>query len=292
MGWVAVMGQGMSRQGGMKRPRLAKHMIISRESSTSAREALAGLHASTLRDFQVVNGEAVDGWDQLKSAGVAPLYNAGALPGTTLSTSGSERVAVSLIGGTVQVLGLGSAAAPSTATSPENAARANFFTDQVCQAIRFYRPERILMASITRLVRSTYFEGRVFEAMTDAGVEAVHLGRGLDMDFRTPVGKVIWKFMAAFAAMEHEEICRRTRAGREAKARRQEWVMTRAGIPLGFRVDSSGHVVVDEHAAAAVRGIVAMMGDPSTTDSRLAEFFQVQGISNGGPDSGGWTVTT
>lgn len=76
------------------------------------------------------------------------------------------------------------------------------------------------------------------------------------IDTATPMGRTIFAVLAGMAEQEREAITERTWHGRREKGTRGGYAC--GGLPIGYRVDGDGNLVVDQGEAAIVRKIFAL----------------------------------
>ena len=155
-----------------------------------------------------------------------------------------------------------------------NADGDNDFTSILVENVRSLRPQVLIAANISRLVRSDQEGGLLLKVLPDhvdeiwAGPQVMKLvGEGSEY------GRMMFSVLGAVASMERNWIVMRLMTGRIAAWRRGEWLYGRTTVPFGYRIDERRLVPVPE-LREQVRSMLLILGDdapPSLTIRRLAD---------------------
>lgn len=155
-----------------------------------------------------------------------------------------------------------------------NAEGDNDFTGVFIEDIKVTRPQILVAANISRLVRSDQEGGLLLKVLPDhvdeiwAGQAALKLvGEGSEY------GRMMFSVLGAVAAMERNWIVTRMMTGRVAAWRRGEWLFGKTTVPFGYRLDGK-RLVPDPELRDRVRDMLLVLGDdvaPSLTVRRLAD---------------------
>ena len=150
----------------------------------------------------------------------------------------------------------------------------NDFTSVLIDEVRSTRPQLVIAANISRLVRSDQEGGLLLKVLPDhvdevwAGPVVLKLvGEGSEY------GRMLFSVLGAVAAMERNWIVTRMMAGRIAAWRRGEWLFGETTTPFGYRLEDRRLVPVPE-LRDQVRQMLLLLGDdvaPSLTVRRLAD---------------------
>lgn len=152
-----------------------------------------------------------------------------------------------------------------------NAEGDNDFTGVLVEDVRSTRPQVLIAANISRLVRSSQEGGLLLKVLPDhvdevwAGPQVMRLvGEGSDY------GRMMFGVLGAVAAMERNWIVTRLMAGRVAAWRRSEWLFGRTTVPFGYRLDAERRLVpVPEERKKVREMLLALAEDASPAQTRL-----------------------
>ncbi|WP_182111677.1 recombinase family protein [Actinotalea sp. JY-7876] len=155
-----------------------------------------------------------------------------------------------------------------------NAAGDNDFTQVLLDEVRQARPQTLVAANVSRLVRSDQEGGLLLKVLPDH-VDQICAGP-LTMKLvgeNSEYGRMQFAVLGAMASMERNWIVTRLMTGRIAAGRRGEWLFGKTTVPFGYRLDGKRLVPVPE-LAGRVRQLLLVLGDdvsPALTVRRLAE---------------------
>jgi len=131
-----------------------------------------------------------------------------------------------------------------TSAAKRNIAGENDWTLLLTGVLEALQPKRVLVASISRLVRSFQDSGLVHHTVSrhvdevQAGHQVLRMkGPGSETD------QLQWSFFVMVAASERNLIVQRLTAGVVAKYRRGQWVKGHGAIPLGYCLDPDSKVL-------------------------------------------------
>ena len=210
-------------------PYRAKLLVICRESNEYNTVLMEGMVRQSLA--YIANRPSFKRADEL---GISVL-SVPELPDVTVIhlTKGRAKAVLFEIAGDFFLYSMSSAAR-------ENGAGDNDWTLLVTAVLRALRPEEVVVASISRLVRSFQHSG----LMLDAIAKNVDVVRAGDMRLRmsglgSEADQLTWGFMVMVASSERTLIVQRLTAGLVAKYRRGEWIKGLSAVPLGYRYDTS-----------------------------------------------------
>jgi DNA invertase Pin-like site-specific DNA recombinase len=240
-------------------------LLVARESSTSDLPLLENLLIQTVDHFH-----SLDGREEIRRAGVAPLARPSDFPGGRKIGKSATPTAVYWAKSTLVMLSQGSAAS-------SNERGENEFTNNLIDLIDEHKPEQIVVATLSRLIRSSLFEGRLLEAIQRNRVQRV-VSRELEIDFTSEIGLLLWKLFGAFAAMERNAIVMRLALGQIVRAEKGIWPWAPAALPLGWSLDADKKVALDADAASVVHSLVGWMGE-GITNSEIARRLAALGVS-------------
>lgn len=116
----------------------------------------------------------------------------------------------------------------------------NDFTQLLSEVVTRLRPERLVAANFSRIIRS-YDQGVKLQDAMFRAVDRVCAGSSV-FEFTGPhavTSKLMFGMFATIASMEREWIVARLMAGRIAKWRRGEWLPGRSAIPFGYRFNAA-----------------------------------------------------
>lgn len=125
----------------------------------------------------------------------------------------------------------------------------------------------ILILSLDRLGRSTKDLFTLSETIIEQGGVAIHeVKTGMDLDTQSPIGRLYFTMLAAFAAFEREQIVERVAAGiKAARAKGQVWGRghSKKRVTLGDKVMQL------RSRGLSLAEIAAATGIPRTTVHRI-----------------------
>jgi len=131
-----------------------------------------------------------------------------------------------------------------TSAAKQNAAGENDWTLLLTGVLAALQPKRVLVASISRLVRSFQHSGLVHHTVSkhvdevQAGHQVLRMrGPGSETD------QLQWSFFVMVAASERNLIVQRLIAGVVSKYRRGQWVKGQGAVPLGYYLDPESKVL-------------------------------------------------
>jgi len=238
-----------------------KWLIVVRESAMHDNLLMIGMIAQTLKRWVHLPGVADVlglGIDPIRN-GKATLLNGKPLQLSVFNTA-NNRAVLFEHEGVMYLYSMGSAASRNADFNDHS----NAFVELLCSVIETYRPENLIVATFSRLIRSTEFAGRL-QAAIKAHVNVLHYGSET-MQPNTEAGALVWGIMAIVAAMERDLITQRLFAGLCHKYSSGAWIFGPEAVPPGYVLDKgTGRVSVDPTKVAAVRSLLVLMADKSLT---------------------------
>lgn len=156
----------------------------------------------------------------------------------------------------------------------------NAFIKILVDVLSEFRPQRLRVATFSRLVRAPEFAGQLYAAVLN-NVEIVLVGI-VPIDLRTQQGKALWQVFGMVAAMERDLIVARLIAGMVAKYRRGEWVDGKLTVPPGYRLNpktSKVELTKDPAEILAVRELLLMLADTTLSKRQLIARAGALGLS-------------
>lgn len=251
-------------------PYRAKLLVICRESSEYDLVLMEGLVRQSLA--YISDRPSFKRADEL---GISVLA-VPTLPDVTviLLTKGRAKAVLFEIAGDFFLYSMSSAAR-------ENRAGDNDWTLLVTAVLRALRPEEVVVASISRLVRSFHHSGLMLDAITK-NVDVVRAGdtRLRMSGIGSETDQLMWGFMVMVASSERTLIVQRLTAGLVSKYRRGEWVKGLSAIPLGYRYEPSTKTLeLDESQFEALRLAWTLMCDPQVTNWQILQALGDLGVS-------------
>lgn len=151
----------------------------------------------------------------------------------------------------------------------------NDFTAILIDRIREIRPQVLVAANISRLVRSDQEGGLLLKVLPDH-VDEVWAGQ-LVMKLvgeGSEYGRMMFSVLGSVAAMERNWIVTRLMTGRVAAWRRGEWIYGKQAVPFGYRLDEDRRLVPIPEMRDKVRQMLLILGNdeaPSLIVRRLVD---------------------
>jgi hypothetical protein len=168
-----------------------------------------------------------------------------------------------------------------TSAARSNQAGDNDWTLLISAVLRALRPTELVVASISRLVRSFQHSGKMLDAIAK-NVDSVRAGEK-KLQFVGPNAdqdQIFWGLMVMVASSERTLIVQRLTAGLVSKYRRGEWIKGFAAVPLGYRFDEATKCLTpDESQFEALRVAWTMMCDPHASAWQITQALGEMGIS-------------
>lgn len=168
-----------------------------------------------------------------------------------------------------------------TSAAKSDAVGDNAWTQLAVGVLAALRPQRLVVASMSRLVRSFEHSAVMLQAVSrhvdevQAGPTTLRMrGEGSES------GQLMWALMAMVAASERQLIVQRLTAGMVAKYRRGEWLKGLGAVPLGYRLDpSSKALIVDPDQTSALHAAWTLLADRSVPSWAIVRRLGEMGIS-------------
>lgn len=213
--------------------------------------------------------------DRARELGVRPLTLDGATcEGATVIElrAGGTRAVLMRIDDTYFLYSMSSAA-------KVNRYGENDWTSILVDVIANLRPELLVTATPSRLVRSLDESGTVLAALT-RHVREVKAGT-LPLPFEGPhreMSHMVWTMMSTIATAERTLIVQRLNVGQINKWRRGEWLHAHRP-PLGYHLDeATNRLEVDPRQTDAVRTAWTHLADPDVAPWRVLQALRDSGI--------------
>jgi DNA invertase Pin-like site-specific DNA recombinase len=234
-------------------------MFCARESAESNYVLMGGMIGQTL-----AYGLELPGVADVAAWGLQPLTDptrcsAAAEVHIEVLREPGARAALFVHEGVVYLYSMGSAAT-------SDAEGDNAFIRILCAVLERYRPNRLRVATFSRLVRATEFIGRLYGAVLN-NVDILLVGM-LPIDLRTEHGRALWHVFSMVATMERDLIVARLLAGVVHKYQRGEWVENPRNVPLGYEYDPETRTLrlVSDSDVEAIRTLLNILGDDQLTN--------------------------
>lgn len=247
-----------------------KSLAVLRESGEYSTQLLEGLVATTFGRF----ASKLSHSDAFLGLGIRPL--------TEPSTVGEEYNVLRLRYGKVSatLVGLGDEYALYALASAarNNEEGYNDFTLILVAVLQMLRPEQVVVASASRLVRSVAHQPDLMRALK-VNVDRLYTDAGV-FDINGPnsqIGLMMLSFVALLAASERDAITTRLGAGKMAKIRRGEWLLGQRAVPLGYNL-KDGKLVPDPEQADLLRLALSLLADPSLTERQIRDRLVAAGL--------------
>lgn len=165
-----------------------------------------------------------------------------------------------------------------SSAAKENADGDNDFTRVFVDCVREWKPQVMVIAAVSRLVRSVAEGGLVTNAVVKL-VDQVWVGGYQFLELvgaNSEFGVATFSQQAAAAASERTAIVNRTVAGRVGRARGGRWPYGRVTVPFGYDLDPRTRALYpssDPKVRGRVRAMLLVLGagaTPALTIERLA----------------------
>lgn len=233
------------------------------------------------------NAEAVErgrprtDFDRVMSWAANPLmpgFEADGLTAVVLTEAGT-RLCEFRVGDCVFIYSLGSA-------SRANDDGDNTFVEYLCDRIKELKPERVITATFSRLVRSSDFTSDILVALKTAR-STLHLGGGERLNVRKKADEVQFTLFGMWADFERRALVTRMLIGKLNTVRRREWYTRKAALPLGYRLEQGRLTAVPELKPHVMK-VIQMLGDEHMTPSDFVLNLEALGLR---PPTGadGWS---
>lgn len=276
--------------------RKARNLVIARESDPSDRHRMSLLqgmiHQTLLQYREQLNlgpydPEAVrleqpaSRFDQLMLWGAGPARDDFQEPSLrrVAFEEGQSRGYEFRVGDNIFLYSIGSA-------SKTDLERENGFVKHVAKRIEQLRPENVMVATFSRLIRSTEFSGTMLGALKRAESNLC-AGVGQSIHFNDAMSDTIFTLFSLFSAQERSAIVTRLLHGKINKVRRGEWFTGPASIPLGFRIGTHGRLEANPDMQPHVAKVIDMLGDPRMRPAHFLANLAAIGLTPP-TDSRGW----
>jgi site-specific DNA recombinase len=131
----------------------------------------------------------------------------------------------------------------------------------------------IVVAKLDRFARSAVDALESIKRLNDAGARLVSVEDGFDGS--TPMGRFAIGILTLIAELELERIKDNWDAAVTSAIKRGVYISPR--VPVGYRRDEKGRLVLEEPAASAIRGAFSMRAD-GISYTKIAAFLDDQGV--------------
>ncbi|MFP3712575.1 recombinase family protein [Puerhibacterium sp. TATVAM-FAB25] len=164
----------------------------------------------------------------------------------------------------------------------------NQFTEILAELVDRIRPDVVIAANFSRLIRSQDQGNRLQYAFANR-VRKVVAGN-VEFPFEGPqadVGKMMFGMFATIASMERNWIVARLLTGKIAKWRRGEWAHGRGIVPFGYRYDkSTKRLVPVPELQGQVRSMLVILGSDRSPRATARALIKIGVTSMGTSHSG------
>lgn len=268
--------------------RLAKNFLIARESDPADRtkmSLLQGMVHQTLLQYRdllnlgpyspeaVRDGAPESDFDRLMAWGASPARDDFEVRGLrrVAFREGRSRGYEFWVGPNVFLYSVGSA-------SKADLDRENSFVTHVAKRIEELRPENVLVATFSRLIRANEFSGTLLSALKSAD-STLYAGGEHKIQVSEFASEAMFSLFSLFSAQERSAIVTRLLHGKINKVRRGEWFLGNAAIPLGYRIGQHGRLEANPEMQPHVAKVIDMLGDPRMTPAHFVTNLADIGIS-------------
>jgi len=245
--------------------RRAKALVIARESSTHDRLLMEGMIAQTVSQVRHLPGA-----EEVLAAGIDPLDGKGPFETVQFRKNGTS-IALFQHESVVYLYCTGSAAKVNSDDGE------NVFVEFLCQVLQSYRPRVTYAAAFSRMVRALEVSGNLYKAIL-TNTDLVQIGP-IEIDLKSPMGKVLWSVFSMIADAERSEIVKRLFAGLVYKYLQGKYIFGAAALPPGYRLEK-GKVVIDEPMVEGVRLMLEAMANDRYTAQEVMRIAGEAGVSS------------
>jgi hypothetical protein len=160
----------------------------------------------------------------------------------------------------------------------------NHWTSILVAVLERWRPRRLHVVSLSRLVRSFELCGLVQSAASRHVDVVIAGGRSITMRGEgQETGQLMWSVFAMLSASERNLIIQRLSAGVVAMYRRGEWVRGKGSQPIGYPYDpTTKNLVLDSDCKRLVELAWILCADEKLTDTQIVMRLGDAGITTPG----------
>ena len=225
-------------------------LVLVRENDQDDRLMMLLMLERTMLGCRDVTGTA-----RALEAGLGPFDDPRAF-GAELRRTKKHRMVLFELDGTLFLYAMGSAAALEAGSLD------NDYVDFLIEIINLYRPRRIHLEGVTRLLRGSTMAGQLSAALSRSG-SVLQAGGGLAIDVTSPSGMMQYQVLVMVSSFERDHIVMRTTAGAVALAARGGCPFAPQDLPPGY-VINGGVVRPDPAQVPFVRQLLQVLGQHLT----------------------------
>ena len=236
------------------------HLVVTRESAEYDGLLMLGMIQQTLTKVRHLPGAV-----ELLEAGMA-VFDDPKRWGALIKRVARSRMALVERDGVLYIYSQGSAAR-------DDLEDGNSFIQELTGLLEKYQPRETWVASVTRLLRSVNYLSVILESL-ESHTQFLH--GEMEINLRTPQGRMMFGMLALFAASERDYIVQRHTTGRVAQHQRGDWIPS--WYPPGYAKIDRRLVLVDDEVDK-VRHMLRVLADRSLSSREVVRRLGGIGVS-------------